>query len=124
MLQFGQEFRRQLVKLGLGVNDQQPNSFVRRVEVDDPRTASFASAGTCPADLPAAPAAGYHVPGPRIGGYPRDELVEFIVSPDGRCVASEGEGLGDCPQGCIVRQCRSSLQPELDDVREVYEDLA
>jgi hypothetical protein len=89
VLQFCEEFSRQLIKLGLRVNDQQPNRLVRRVEVDDSSTTPFASAGTRPANLPATTATAYNVAGVGIGSDPRDELVEFIVGPDGRCVASE-----------------------------------
>ena len=31
-----------------------------------------------------------------------------MVGPDRRCVALKGEGFGYCPQGRIIRQCRSS----------------
>jgi hypothetical protein len=94
LLQLGQKFSRQIVEFSLDVDDQQPDSAVRRIKVNNSRTTSLASARTSPSNFPAATASWYDITGRRIGSYPADELVSLIVAPYLSCITLKNIGLG------------------------------
>ena len=95
MLQLGQEGRGEVVELGFLIDDQEPNGFGVRVEVDDPRTAAFSLSRRCLTDLTAAATSANDVTGFWIGRDPVDELGALDVRPDFAGLALEDRGFGN-----------------------------
>ena len=74
LLQLRQEGCGEVVELGFLIDDQEPNGFRARVEVNHPGAAAFALSSGSPAHLSAAAAASDNVSGVGVGGERGDRV--------------------------------------------------
>lgn len=114
LFQLIQEGGWQVVELGLGVSDQQPDiAFGKRVVVNDPRTAALAHSTTGPTHLPHPPTTGYDIAGQRIRGQPGDEFLTLAIVSYGLGIALENLGFDDRVHALTIRQGRIVRQGAL-----------
>lgn len=104
LLPLRQEGRGEIVEFGFLVNDQEPDGFGVRVELDGPGAAAFSLSRRCPTDLTAAATSPDDITDFWIGRDPVDELNTLDFRPDFAGVALEDSGFSNCSHPRNVRQ--------------------
>jgi len=76
-LQPGEKPRRQTIKFGFGINNQQPNPAILAIEINHANPSALARTGSRPTDFPAPTGTGNDITGLGIVRNPVDEGDSF-----------------------------------------------